>query len=84
MTTIKKLLMASVVALVGVVGISSQAKADECAPVVVQPVRYDGYRVAGREGGWGRRDGGWARRERFEHGRRFDRVEHARGRYGRR
>ena len=87
MTTMKKVILASLVALmgVGVLSVSSEAKADECArPGVVAPVAYGygrGYvtRPYFREGyreGW--------RRERFERGRRFERFERGDGRYGRR
>jgi hypothetical protein len=91
MTTMKKVILASVVALmgVGVLSVSSEAKADECErPAVVQPVAYGygrgevarpGYREGWRRGAF---DG--YRRERFERGRRFDRFERGNGRYGRR
>jgi hypothetical protein len=87
MTTMKKLILASVMALVGVgvLSVSSQATADECArPGVVQPVAYGygrGYvaRPYFREG---YRDG-W-RKGRFERTRRFERFERGHGRYGRR
>ncbi len=77
MSSIKKILMASVLAVVGLFGVigSSTAEAREFRAPMVQRVGFYGR-------GYGVREG-WRGRERFNHVRRFERFGRERGRYGR-